>query len=138
MTPITHPVALDDQTRAAESELTALMQDAAETERMNVSVHTASAWLSDRAAQHMTTVTECPHLDLGPRPMFTALWAPGIVVCAECLYRLDQDGDGHCDRCGDQADEVVMTAVQVGNLLLLYALCDPCAVLDEAEHESGS
>lgn len=132
MTPITHPVALSDQYQAAERELEDTMRHAAETEQMSVSVGDGSDWLNQRFTQHMANVTECPHLTLGPRPMFTALWTPSLVVCRQCLPQLDSQ-DERCDRCGTQVDEVVMTAVQTGPLLTLYALCDPCADADQAE-----
>jgi hypothetical protein len=135
MTPITNPVALADQYQAAERDLALTMTHAAETERIHVSVRDASTWLTERRARHLADVTECPHLALGPRPMFTALWTPGIVVCQACLEALDQDEDATCDRCGSAPEEFVMNAVRTGPLLMFYALCDPCAELDSPETE---
>lgn len=70
----------------------------------------------------------CPHLGRSPAVAYAAAWAPGQVVCAQCLPELTPD-EGEavtCDRCRRRNGLLSSCAVAIGPVLVMFGLCLPC------------
>lgn len=136
---ITNPTALADQADAASRELSDAMAAARAAGLGDLNIAPAGAWLTTRLAQLRNSVVDgsariCPHLAGGPRIVVTALWQPGIVVCAHCAPQLrpTEAEDHTCDRCRRQVPTIHPRAASNGPLLIVYGLCQHCRHTEEA------
>lgn len=139
MTPITNPTAFADQKDAASRELADAMTAARAAGIGELHLAPAGAWLTARLAQLRDSVTDgtalaCPHLAGGPRIVVTALWLPGVLVCADCSPQLcpTEAEDRTCDRCRHQVPTIHPRAATHGPLLIVYGLCQHCRHAEEA------
>jgi hypothetical protein len=88
---LTDPTALADQVHAATTDARRILTDA--TRRAGVArlaSTTTNPWLADQAATLRASLRapdarSCTHLDDGPRVVYAAAWAPGILVCPSCI-----------------------------------------------------
>lgn len=137
-TPITDPTALADQLRAASADAARILRQAARAGRGTLAT-VARPWLAQQAdalrrALDDRTARVCAHLTGSPRIVHAAAWAPGILVCPACAWRLvpDPTEDATCDRCRHPADPIHAGIVALGPVLLGYGLCTPCTTVVRA------
>lgn len=71
----------------------------------------------------------CAHLGRSPTVMYSAVWMPDTLVCADCtgVLTLTNPERIRCYRCHKRALPINEGVARVGNVLLAFLLCDPCA-----------
>lgn len=129
-----------DQLAAATSQALAVLaalaahQHGADPDRLvEVPPVVDSPWLADRRdalVRSLATGTGrlCEHIGPAPRVVHAAVWAPGRVVCSQCLPELTPDPaeDATCDRCRRHTDRIHGAVAALGPILLTYGLCPSC------------
>ena len=70
----------------------------------------------------------CPHLGASPTIAHMAVWAPGVLVCPQCVPALAPDpaDETRCDRCHRHADPIHPAMASAGPVLIAFGLCEPC------------
>ena len=122
-----------DQARAVLAALAQHQHGADPARLVEVPTVVDSPWLTDRRnalVRSLVTGTSqlCPHIDQAPRVLHAAVWAPGRLVCSNCLPDLTPDPaeDATCDRCRRHTDRIHGTVAALGPILLTYGLCPSC------------
>jgi hypothetical protein len=132
--PILDPTALADQLQAATTEARRLLARAAHAEGVPLAATAPGGWLAQQAANLVQALTSgtgqvCPHLGPCPTVVRAAVWAPGRLVCPDCIdtLRPDPAEDDTCDRCRRHTTRLYAGAAAFGPIILGYGLCRSCA-----------
>lgn len=130
---IADPTALDDQIRAAGAHLGAQLRKAAAAERVPYTTSTAPDWIADAVRRHAEALATdqarfCPHLSGTPDLALAFAWAPGILVCPDCmdLAAPSATEDTMCDRCRTPSAVIRPCFAQLGPILFGFGLCRTC------------
>jgi len=79
------------------------------------------------------TCQHAPRIDR-PEPVVSAVWRPGLIVCAHCIHLTKATGasDLTCDRCGrvcaglDHGEGIHPCSLTFGPLVYFFGLCPDC------------
>jgi len=138
---MTRPDPQGDQRRAAESETMMMLGRAADAEPSVLGTHgnldQLPPWVREITRAHDRAVTEtgggtCVHRNVAPvGPMMGAAHVPGVLVCPQCAYLLDEaaaraNWQPGCVVCGPSPDEdaeIFPCQIRLGSTIMVIVTC---------------